>query len=403
MNEGHPLNNGENHNDFPLVRRPSSAVEKAAPGAKRILSGMVGDTLALVKKTRPRIVVVDDEPILLQLFESMILQCFKDATVLSFDNGDQAWQELLRKTPDLLVTDMNRGGLNGWKMLPLLAAKKVNFPILVASGGATEKDVRQCAGSDLTISFLPKPFLPAELHHELLKHLAGKVMDMLALFPVVDAITQFNLGYCYQNGFGVSKDDSEAVKWYRMAAEQGDARSQYNLGLCHDSGQGVPKNLVEAAKWYHKAAEQGFSAAQFMIGHCLMTGEGVLQDLTEGVKWYRKSAEQGDSPAQLNLATCYRHGQGVPQNMVEAANWYRKAAELGLAEAQSSLGDFYRKGEGVQRDMAEAVKWYHKAAEQGIATAQNNLGVCYEKGLGVPKDQAEADKWFRKAAEQKSL
>jgi len=35
--------------DFALVRRPSSAVEKTAPGTKRILSGMVGDTLALTK------------------------------------------------------------------------------------------------------------------------------------------------------------------------------------------------------------------------------------------------------------------------------------------------------------------------------------------------------------------
>jgi TPR repeat protein len=402
MNEGQPLN-GENHNDFPLVRRPSSAVEKAAPGAKRILSGMVGDTLALVKKTRPRIVVVDDEPMLLQLFEILILQCFKDATVLSFDNGDQAWQELLRKTPDLLVTDMNRGGLNGWKMLPLLAAKKVNFPILVASGSATEKDVRQCAGSDLTFSFLAKPFSIEAFHHELLKYLAGKVLDLQALFTVEDVVTQFNLGYCYQNGFGVAKDDAEAAKWYRKSAEQGNAKAQYRLGRCYDDGTGVPKNLVEAAQWYYKSAEQGFYAAQFMIGHCLMTGEGVPQNMTEGVKWYRKSAEQGGSPAQINLATCYRHGQGVPQNMVEAANWYHKAAEQNMAEAQSSLGDFYRRGEGVLQDYTEAVKWYRKAAEQGVTTAQNNLGVCYEKGLGVPKDQAEADKWFRKAAEQKSL
>ena len=47
MNEGRPLHNGENHNHFPLVRRPPSAIEKAAPGAKRILAGMVGDVLAL--------------------------------------------------------------------------------------------------------------------------------------------------------------------------------------------------------------------------------------------------------------------------------------------------------------------------------------------------------------------
>src|SRR5665213_2935110 len=39
-------------NDFALARKPSSAVEKAAPRVKRILSGMVADTLALTKKFR---------------------------------------------------------------------------------------------------------------------------------------------------------------------------------------------------------------------------------------------------------------------------------------------------------------------------------------------------------------
>src|SRR5450759_3297303 len=38
-------------NDFALVPRPSSAIEKVAPGAKHILSGMVADTLALRKET----------------------------------------------------------------------------------------------------------------------------------------------------------------------------------------------------------------------------------------------------------------------------------------------------------------------------------------------------------------
>jgi hypothetical protein len=36
-------------NNHALVRRPSSAIEKAKPRAKRVLSGMVADTLALAK------------------------------------------------------------------------------------------------------------------------------------------------------------------------------------------------------------------------------------------------------------------------------------------------------------------------------------------------------------------
>jgi hypothetical protein len=43
------MNGSEN---FALVPKPPGALEKAEPGAKRILSGMVADTLALVKKPR---------------------------------------------------------------------------------------------------------------------------------------------------------------------------------------------------------------------------------------------------------------------------------------------------------------------------------------------------------------
>ena len=34
----------------------------------------------------------------------------------------------------------------------------------------------------------------------------------------------------YANGHGVTQDDAEAVKWYRLAAEQGDAAGQVILG-----------------------------------------------------------------------------------------------------------------------------------------------------------------------------
>lgn len=53
---------------------------------------------------------------------------------------------------------MVRGGLNGWQMLPMLAAKKVTFPIIVLSGNADENDVRHCAGAELNVSFLAKPY-----------------------------------------------------------------------------------------------------------------------------------------------------------------------------------------------------------------------------------------------------
>ena len=40
-----------------------------------------------------------------------------------------------------------------------------------------------------------------------------------------------NLGLKYANGEGVVEDDAEAVRWYRLAADQGHAGAQVNLGL----------------------------------------------------------------------------------------------------------------------------------------------------------------------------
>jgi TPR repeat protein len=61
---------------------------------------------------------------------------------------------------------------------------------------------------------------------------------------------QLNLGYMYDNGYGVSQNYNEAIKWYRKAAEQGNHRAQYNLGLMYEGGYGVPQDNVQAHMWY---------------------------------------------------------------------------------------------------------------------------------------------------------
>ena len=52
------------------------------------------------------------------------------------------------------------------------------------------------------------------------------------------------------------KDYAEAVKWYRMAAEQGDVTAQYSLGVMYSSVKGVPQDYVQAHMWFNLAAAQ---------------------------------------------------------------------------------------------------------------------------------------------------
>ncbi len=41
-------------------------------------------------------------------------------------------------------------------------------------------------------------------------------------------------GIRYAHGYGVSRDDQEAAKWYRQAADQGDGDAQHALGVMYD-------------------------------------------------------------------------------------------------------------------------------------------------------------------------
>ena len=55
---------------------------------------------------------------------------------------------------------------------------------------------------------------------------------------------------------GVPQDVAEAVRWYRLAADQGQAGAQFNLGAMYANGEGVPQNSVQAHMWFDLAAAQ---------------------------------------------------------------------------------------------------------------------------------------------------
>jgi len=188
--------------------------------------------------------------------------------------------------------------------------------------------------------------------------------------------------------------DTNAVDWYRTAAERGDSDVQYALGFLYAHGEGVPQDYREAVKWYRKSANQGNAKAQSSLGSAYANGQGLPQDYGKAARWYRKAADQGDVSAQYNLGNLYAKGRGVAQNYVTASQWYRKAAQQGDANAQSNLGVAYANGQGLPRNDAMAAQWFRKAAEQADADAQFNLGVMYYRGRGVPQNAVRAYEWW---------
>ncbi len=214
------------------------------------------------------------------------------------------------------------------------------------------------------------------------------------------ADAQVDLGRMYEDGRGVVKDDVEAVRLYRLAANQGSARGQFNLGWNYANGRGVPRDDAEAVRQYRLAVNQGHANAQVDLGRMYEEGRGVAKDDVEAVRLYRLAANQGNARGQFNLGWNYAYGRGVPKDDAEAVRWYRLAANQGHANAQVELGRMHEEGRGVAKDDVEAARLYRLAVNQGSARAQNNLGVMYEYGRGVSKDEVEALRLYRLAASQ---
>ena len=76
-----------------------------------------------------------------------------------------------------------------------------------------------------------------------------------------DPAAQIELGDHYESGDVLERDDAEALKWYREAAQQGHLEGQYSMGVMIFSGRGQSEDRVEGAKWIRKSAEAGYLGA----------------------------------------------------------------------------------------------------------------------------------------------
>jgi TPR repeat protein len=152
------------------------------------------------------------------------------------------------------------------------------------------------------------------------------------------------LGYIYDNGVknGVSRNPQTAYKWYRMAAENGEAQSQIALGRMYWEGRDIPQDYGAALRMFEMAAAQGASGGQTGLGTMYLNGYGVDKDYEAARKWFKLAADQGNGFAQLQLGHIYYEGTGVSQDFVQAYMWFSLAATKG-AKGATFLRDYMAK------------------------------------------------------------
>ena len=154
----------------------------------------------------------------------------------------------------------------------------------------------------------------------------ASLSDLMQKADSGDAVAQRDLGLVYVE----IEDFENALKWLRMAVNEGDGIAQYNLARLYHFAQGVDKNVQQAIHYYELSAKQGNFKAINNIAYIYEHGDSVNQNFKKATSLYRKSALLGNSHAQYNLAQMhFRYGEKVNISFKEAWTWIVISAKNG--------------------------------------------------------------------------
>lgn len=181
------------------------------------------------------------------------------------------------------------------------------------------------------------------------------------------------LGKCYKMAYGLPRDQGKSVKYYKMAAEQGQVEAMRETAILMRNA----KDDANALAWFNKAQQKGDVASTYYYGKMLCEGRGTARDAATGLTYLQKAADQGYGAAQYDVAEAYAKGSGVERDDAKALRWYARAATSGNRAAWWQMAECYREGRGTKVDFEEALYCYAKASDLGY---HNKLKGLLEEG-----------------------
>lgn len=225
-------------------------------------------------------------------------------------------------------------------------------------------------------------------HDQKLTQRAG--VDYARLFVSANAVTPENI--------------NEILDLLRRGQAARNPTSMLILGVIYERGLGVPRNEAQALKYYRGAAQSGRADALIKIAQFKLNGQDVGLNVDPsliGVLAF--SAILGNDAADpcsgiRRIARLYAKGTGVIQkNIPVAVQWFQLAADAGDPDSAWQLARYHLAGDEVIKDNDVLRKYLTRAAEAGVVPAMSELARAYEDGSFVPKNTDLAISWYEKA------
>ena len=207
------------------------------------------------------------------------------------------------------------------------------------------------------------------------------------------------LGFQYEQGRALAKDQDRAVALYTRACDLGDGYGCTMLGVDLEHGTGVAKDAARAATFYQKACDSSYSLGCSNLGYLYEIGSGVTTDGARAASLYNQGCVAGDGHGCANYGTMYENGTFVAKDVDRAGTLYKRACDVGNMAGCSNLGLLYEKGTGMPKDAVRAVSLFEQSCNGGGMPGCANLGRMYQNAIGVPKYDVRAMALYTQACE----
>lgn len=236
-----------------------------------------------------------------------------------------------------------------------------------------------------------------------------------------DPTALYNLGFCYLNGFGCTKNTALAIENFTRASDMNNPQAMNALGEIYRDGIEVEEDSKKAFLYFAESAKLGNSDGQYNYAMMLLNDKkGAATNAVIAVSMLEKSAKQSNVEAMNEYARCLYESVGVDCSMTnelagaeydaakaliekqdaerahQAIAWWLYCADkIGYPPAMHNLAKSFMEGRGVDRNEQAAVAWYNRAAKRRYIPSMLSLAECYEKGLGGLKESRYNANWWR--------
>jgi len=252
-----------------------------------------------------------------------------------------------------------------------------------------------------TLGTILSPLCGAETAEELLKKYhqlfqAGKNKEAAEILRRPELENDSRKWFCLGQIALAGQDFARAADCFRQGAQKGSSICKFSLGILLQTGYpGVKKDETEAFRLIREAAEEADDPqAAFATGRMLSLGIGTKQDLPRAVVYLEKAAGTKTPPRGALLLAGLANKE--LKKYKEAYFYLEKAAKAGHHEAWDNLGDLYVEGQGIDAPHPRWACLCYKAADRLAPSPR----LKYNIGLtaAMSGDRKEAEKWMKTAA-----